>query len=231
MLREQGPAALKAQLANATPFAEALFIRSFTADLAFIAPDKALRLKPEDQHKLNEANVECVDGPAHAVAISTQSSLASLPAMLKGAERLGVPVAASGVTLPLAVAIFRATGPAMNLAVVFYIAHWFGMHLTATQIAAGIAVAAMTEIGSVSLPGAISYISSVAPICIAMGVPIEPLVLFVAVDMLPDLVRTVGNVATDTAAAAVLARRSGYGPGEASTRSDERLKEDPATSV
>src|SRR3954447_10554221 len=92
-------------------------------------------------------------GPAHAVAISTQSSLASLPAMLKGTERLGVPVAASGVTLPLAVAVFRATGPGMNMAVVLYIANWFGMELSWTQIAAGIAVAAMTEIGSVSLPG------------------------------------------------------------------------------
>ncbi|HEX5183429.1 MAG TPA: cation:dicarboxylase symporter family transporter [Allosphingosinicella sp.] len=170
-------------------------------------------------------------GPAHAVAISTQSSLASLPAMLKGAEKLGVPVSASGVTLPLAVAIFRATGPAMNLAVVLYIAHWYGMQLTATQIAAGIAVAAMTEIGSVSLPGAISYIASIAPICIAMGVPIEPLVLFVAVEMLPDLVRTVGNVATDTAAATLLARHSGYGPEEAASGGDAILKEDPAASA
>jgi thioredoxin reductase (NADPH) len=49
---------------------EALFIRSFTADLTFIAPDKALRLKPEDQHKLNQAGVECTDGPAQAVAIA-----------------------------------------------------------------------------------------------------------------------------------------------------------------
>jgi thioredoxin reductase (NADPH) len=49
---------------------EALFIRSFTADLTFIAPDKALRLKPEDQHKLSQAGVECADGPAQAVAIT-----------------------------------------------------------------------------------------------------------------------------------------------------------------
>ena len=42
--------------------------------------------------------------PAQAVAISTQSSLASLPAMLRATEQLGVPVAASGVVLPLAVA-------------------------------------------------------------------------------------------------------------------------------
>ena len=30
------------------------------------------------------------------------------------------------VTLPIAVALFRATGPAMNIAVAFYVAHWLG---------------------------------------------------------------------------------------------------------
>jgi len=52
--------------------AEALFLRSFTADLTLIAPDKALRLKPEDHKQLKEAGIDCVDGPAHAVAISDQ---------------------------------------------------------------------------------------------------------------------------------------------------------------
>jgi len=47
---------------------EALFIRSFTADVTLIAPDKAMQLKPEDQERLKTANIPCVDGPAHAVA-------------------------------------------------------------------------------------------------------------------------------------------------------------------
>jgi thioredoxin reductase (NADPH) len=50
--------------------AEALFIRSFTADITLIAPDKALRLKPEDNKKLKDAGIGCVDGPAQAVAIA-----------------------------------------------------------------------------------------------------------------------------------------------------------------
>jgi thioredoxin reductase (NADPH) len=50
--------------------AEALFIRIYTADVTLIAPDKALRLKPEDNQKLKAAGIECVDGPAQAVAIS-----------------------------------------------------------------------------------------------------------------------------------------------------------------
>lgn len=50
--------------------AEALFIRSYTADVTLIAPDTAMQLKREDQRKLREAGIECVDGPAQAVAIA-----------------------------------------------------------------------------------------------------------------------------------------------------------------
>lgn len=60
--------------------------------------------------------------PAQAVAVSTQSSLASLPAMLAVARRLGVRESTADFVLPLAVAIFRATSPAMNLAVAIYVA-------------------------------------------------------------------------------------------------------------
>jgi thioredoxin reductase (NADPH) len=50
--------------------AEAVFIRSFTADVTLIAPDRAMRLNPEDNEKLKDAGIECVNGPAQAVAIT-----------------------------------------------------------------------------------------------------------------------------------------------------------------
>ena len=52
--------------------AEALFIRGFTADVTLIAPHEALKLKSEDQQKLKEAQINCADGPAEAVAISNE---------------------------------------------------------------------------------------------------------------------------------------------------------------
>lgn len=137
--------------------------------------------------------------PSQAVAISTQSSLASLPAMLESAKAVGVPEERSDVTLPLAVALFRFTGPAMNLAVVIYVAHLFDMPLTLPMLAAGVAVAATTTLASVSLPGTISFITAIAPIAAAMGVPIAPLAILVAVEQLPDIWRTVGNVTMDVA--------------------------------
>jgi Na+/H+-dicarboxylate symporter len=163
--------------------------------------------------------------PSQAVAFSTQSSLATLPAMLRAAERLDVPVAASGVLLPMAVAIFRATGPAMNLAVAIYIAYWFGIELTPAALALGVAAAATTTMGAAGIPGQASFITSIAPICLAMGVPVEPLGLLIAVEVLPDLMRTLGNVSMDVAATVTVARRTGFDEAEADTREDRLLKE------
>jgi Na+/H+-dicarboxylate symporter len=163
--------------------------------------------------------------PSQAVAFSTQSSLASLPAMLRGAGAIGVPVAASGVVLPMAVAVFRATGPAMNLAVAIYIAYWFGIELTPAHMAIGVAAAATTTMGAVGIPGQASFITSIAPICLAMGVPIEPLALLIAVEVLPDIMRTLGNVSMDVAATATIAKRSGFEAGEATTEEDRLLGE------
>jgi thioredoxin reductase (NADPH) len=50
--------------------AEAVFIRSYTADVTLIAPDTALKVGPDDQRKLKDAGIACVDGPAQAVAIT-----------------------------------------------------------------------------------------------------------------------------------------------------------------
>jgi proton glutamate symport protein len=163
--------------------------------------------------------------PSQAVAFSTQSSLASLPAMLRGAAKLDIPVAASGVVLPMAVAIFRGTGPAMNLAVAIYIAYWFGIELTPAQMAFGVAAGAMTTMGAVGIPGQASFITSIAPICLAMGVPIEPLALLIAVEVLPDIVRTLGNVSMDVAATATVARHTGFTEAAADTREDRLLEE------
>jgi Na+/H+-dicarboxylate symporter len=141
-----------------------------------------------------------------SVAISTRSSLASLPAMLAAARVMGIREQVADVTLPMSVALFRATGPAMNVAVAFYVAHWLGFEPSVSQMIAATAVAAIISYGAVSLPGEVSYISSIAPIAMALGVPIAPLALLVAVEMVPDIFRTLGNVTLDVAVTAAVDR-------------------------
>lgn len=137
-------------------------------------------------------------GP-QSVAFTTQSSLVSLPAMLGSARLLGIREEVADVALPLAVALFRGTGPATGMAVVIYIAHAFGVELSLTNLIAATAIASVMSYSSVSLPGPIGYFAVIAPVAVAAGVPVAPLALFVAVDTIPDIFRTVGNVTLDVA--------------------------------
>lgn len=144
--------------------------------------------------------------PAQAVALSTQSSLASLPAMLDSASRLSLRASTAEFVLPLAVVIFRATSAAMNLAVVYYIAALAGVEVSPAIAIAGILIASVISLSAVSLPGSISFVVSIGPIALAMGVPVEPLALLVAVEMLPDLMRTLGNVTMNVAVTSAVDR-------------------------
>ena len=49
--------------------AEAVFLRSFTADITLIAPDKAHGLAPADRKMLRDYGIVTVDGPARGVAL------------------------------------------------------------------------------------------------------------------------------------------------------------------
>ncbi|MEP7210875.1 MAG: cation:dicarboxylase symporter family transporter, partial [Alphaproteobacteria bacterium] len=150
--------------------------------------------------------------PVLAVAFSTQSSLASLPIMVERSTGvLGVPAPVANLVLPLAVAVFRMTSPVTNLVVVFFVAAVHGMHLDVGTIISGGIVAIAISVGSVGLPGQVSFIASVGPICLAMGVPIDVLGILLAVEVIPDIFRTVGNVMGDMAAT-VIANRSGGPP-------------------
>jgi Na+/H+-dicarboxylate symporter len=145
--------------------------------------------------------------PVWAIAFSTQSSLASLPALIEAArEGLKLSERVVDVVLPLAVAVFRFTSPVGNLAVCYFIAHLYGLHPSLLQTASAVAVAYAMSIGAVGLPGQVSYISSIAPICLALGVPTDLLGIFLAVEVVPDIFRTLGNVTGDLAATSILAR-------------------------
>jgi proton glutamate symport protein len=146
--------------------------------------------------------------PPQIVAASTQSSLATLPAMLTAAQGpLEVPARVAGVTLPIAVSIFKVTSATMNLAVVLFTAHVLGMQISAGALIAGLVVAWLVSFGVAGLPGASSFFASIVPIGLAMGVPTSLLAILIAVEVIPDLFRTVGNVTADVALTRIVARR------------------------
>ena len=144
-------------------------------------------------------------GPVQVVAASTQSSLATLPAMIECArDVLGIAPRVAGLVLPLAVAVFRYTSPVGNLAVCFFIAALYGIQPDLLQVVGAVLVAFVVSIAAVGLPGQVSFIASVAPICLALGLPVELLGILIAVEIVPDIFRTVGNVTADLAVATLV---------------------------
>ncbi len=145
--------------------------------------------------------------PTQAIAMTTQSSLASLPAMMSAALRLGVTPASAGIVLPLAVSVFRAASAAANVAVAVYLAQVHGVALTPEALLLGALVAAGVSIGAVGLPAQVSFFAVIGPVCIAMGVPIVLLPLLLAIETVPDVFRTLGNVTSDLAVARLAGER------------------------
>ncbi|OSZ72187.1 hypothetical protein CAP39_02160 [Sphingomonas sp. IBVSS1] len=142
--------------------------------------------------------------PAQTVAVSTQSSIASLPAIFDGAERLGLPRATAQVVLPLAVSIFRITSPCANVAVVLYCGHLYGMEHSALAYLGALLAALVAAVSTGGLPGSITFLAACVPIANAMGVPIAVLPVLLAVELVPDVFRTLGNVTADLAVTAIL---------------------------
>ena len=156
--------------------------------------------------------------PAQVVAFSTQSSLACLPVMVERArDRLGVSAATAGLVLPLAVAVFRITSTVANLAVCIYVAHLYGIELSLGVLVAGAVAALAISVGTVGLPGQVSFFASIAPIALAMSLPLEVLPLLLAVEVVPDIFRTVGNVTADLAAARIVEGRDAAADPEAAS--------------
>jgi proton glutamate symport protein len=145
--------------------------------------------------------------PVQVAAFATQSSLACLPAMIeRSRDDLGVPDRVTGLVLPMAVALFRITGPVANLGVALFLLRVYDVHPSAIQLAGAIFVSVATSLASVSLPGQISFFASIAPICLSLGLPVDILPILIAVEVIPDIFRTVGNVTADMAITVILAR-------------------------
>lgn len=146
--------------------------------------------------------------PAQAVALSTQSSLASLPPMVAGAERLDLPESVTGLVLPLAVATFKIAAPLAALTVALTLARLHDIEIGPAQLILAGMLAVISTLAVVGLPGQVSFFAANAPAALALGAPIELLPLLLAIDTVPDTIRTVANVTADMAAAALVAART-----------------------
>ncbi len=144
--------------------------------------------------------------PAQVVAAGSRSSIAALPAMVEGArDELKLPPAATGFILPFAVSTFKLNGTITGPVRLLFVAHVFGVPLSATGVATFLVTIVIMTFSRVGVPGGGSAFRSL-PAYLALGLPIEGIVILEAVDAIPDIFKTIINVTGDMSAAAILSR-------------------------
>jgi Na+/H+-dicarboxylate symporter len=143
--------------------------------------------------------------PAQLIAFSSSSSIASLPALVEGAERgLEIPNRIAGFVLPLAVSLFKLAAPVSWTVGALFVGWFYHVPLGKMQLATIAFAAVFLAAAGPGVPrGAFILL---APLFTAIGLPIEGLGILIAVDAIPDTFATVLNVTGNLAATAIVSR-------------------------
>jgi Na+/H+-dicarboxylate symporter len=145
--------------------------------------------------------------PAQAVAFSSRSSLAALPAMIEGAERtMRLPPSITSFFLPLAASMYRVGAVIGQIGGVLFLARLYGLDLATSQVITIAVTAVLTSFSVPGVPG--GSILVMVPVLLAAGIPVDGVGILLGVDTIPDMFRTTANVTGHMAAAAILGRGS-----------------------
>ena len=143
--------------------------------------------------------------PAQAVAFSSRSSLAALPALIDSARtRLHLPEEFPSFFIPLAVVLFRVGATCGLTTGALFLARVYGIHISSAQLATILVTAVATSFSIPGIPG--GSIIAMVPVLSAVGLPVEGIGILFGVDTIPDMFRTTANVTGQLAAAVIVAR-------------------------
>lgn len=141
--------------------------------------------------------------PAASVAFATCSSSGTLPVTMRNAEEnLGISKTTTSFVLPLGATInMDGTAIYQGIAAMF-IAQYFGVELTFTQILIIALMGTLASIGAAGVPGA--GLIMLTMVLTAVNLPIEGIALIAGIDRILDMFRTSVNIMGDASACVVV---------------------------
>lgn len=138
------------------------------------------------------------------VALSTASSMATLPVNMETAQReFKLPRSTTAFVLPLGATINMSGNAIYYGLVAMFFAQLFGVELGLSAYLAIIFTATLGAIGQAGVPGP-SFL--VVAVLLAAGIPVEGLPLLFALDRIFDMIRTALNITGDMACATIVDR-------------------------
>jgi Na+/H+-dicarboxylate symporter len=140
--------------------------------------------------------------PAQSLAISSRSTMATLPAMMDAARSLGVSEAVIAVVIPLAATMLRVGAAVGQMVAVLFAARLFDVSLAPAQLFAVLITTIFTTVASPGVPG--GSIIVMTPVLVAAGIPPGAIGILLGADAIPDMVRTMANVTGGIAAATIV---------------------------
>jgi len=140
--------------------------------------------------------------PAQALAAGARSSLAALPLMISAARtKLGLSETASGFVLPLAVSVFRVNVPMAWVVGVVFLGKLYGIPVAEGTLLTLVLTSTLLSFSVPGIPSASLFLLS--PVLVDVGLPAEGVGILIAVDVLPDMFKTLANVTSQLTAAVI----------------------------
>lgn len=142
------------------------------------------------------------------VAFSTSSSYSALPLIISDAkEKMGVSNNIASFTVPLGITFNKIGTIVYECVAVIFVAQAVGMDLTAVQQVSLIGASIVTVLGAPSVP--MAGVITLAVLLAAMGLPTDYIGMFMAIDILCDMPKTLLNAYSVSCSAIIVARSEG----------------------
>ncbi|WP_044209046.1 dicarboxylate/amino acid:cation symporter [Flammeovirga sp. OC4] len=134
-------------------------------------------------------------------AVSSASSLATLPLNYEACDNMKVKRSVSSFVLPLGATVNMAGNAVFNPMVAIFFAQMYGMELGFGDYIAIAITSVLGAVGTAGVPG--PTLLSVA-VLMAVGIPVEALPLIFGVDRIFDMFRTAVNITGDASCAVIM---------------------------